>query len=1134
MRPKDRSGFSIAIICALTVEADAVTLLFDEVYDKYGDVYGKHPRDDNSYTVGTIGKHNVVLCYMPEMGKASAASVATSMKFSYPEVSLALVVGVCGGVPLLPSSNTPIFLGDVIISHAVVRYDYGRQYPDGFKRKGSVPDTLGRPNRKIRTLLRQLQTSMARSDLQNDISQYLEVLQRSEPRWQYPGKACDVLFDASYHHKHHQQATSLKCLCFNSESPGQICQEAQESSCNSIKCDENRIIRRRPSDAAEASIHIGTIASSDMVMKSGEHRDKLAKDEDVAGFDMEGAGVWDELPCIIIKGVCDYADSHKDKKWQAYAAATGASSAKAFLRYWNPASSEGAKPKNSHWMVPFDRNLQFVGRQKEIADLEKTIIDRQGPGKIAISGLGGVGKTHVALELAYRVRERDAECSVFWIPCTGPEIIEQTYMNIAQILGMQDVKPADVKEQVKEYLSHKSDLKWLLIFDSADDMDMWTQGSNSAPALKDLMPRTEQGRIIFTTRNRKLAVKLAPCEISVLKVDEETGIKMLQMALPGEDLSDDHETAVALLSQLTFLPLAIMQAVAFIKENSIGLEDYLTLLQEQEPEVVELLSEDFETEGRYQDVPNPVATTWWVSFQQIQQIDQLAAEYLSFMACINPQNIPQSLLPPAKSKIKMVKALGLLSAYSFISDQAKDSPLNLHRLVHLATRNWMRGNQQFTLYIRKTAERLTEIFPNNDHTKRNLWRSYLPHALSLLEEDEFKGQQERYIDLLENVGDCLTSDGRYNEAEALFCDARDIQQGRNGEAHLTTLTSMSKLASVYIGQGRFTEAETLNVQVLETRNQIQGPEDPETLTTMTDLATIHREQGHFGQAEELMVKVLDSRNRVLGSEHPSTLSSTSNLASVYMKQGRYTQAEELYSQTMEKMKKVLGPEHPSTLSTMSDLARVYKALGARERIKLAEELEKQILEVRKQALGPKHPKTLSSMNNLTVTYWYQEKWQHAEELGTEVIEAVKQVLGPEHPATLTSINNLAMTYSQQAKWKQAEELMIQILESRKNTLGPEHFHTITTMMNLAQIWRQTGRHSDSIRSLAECVRLREKQLGLRHPDTVRARDTLNQYEKEIDQDQDQDQESSIFSEEEASDDEIIVLTQRSTPHVLDD
>ncbi|KAE8399949.1 hypothetical protein BDV37DRAFT_297290 [Aspergillus pseudonomiae] len=1022
MRPTDRRGFTVAIFCALPIEADAVVELFDEIYDHQ---YGKHFGDTNSYTVGRILTHNVVLCHMPGMGKVNASNVASNLTSSYTGVSLALVVGICGGVPVLPSSETSIYLGDVIISNAVVQYDYGRQYPNGFQRKKDILDTLARPPQEIRGLQSLLETNRARKNLQNDVIQYLKGLEQSRSIWKYPGNTCDVLFNASYHHKHRQQAASAGCICFDSKSPGQICQEAQKSSCDSIGCGEEGIARRRlDMHTTTPSVHIEKIASGDMVMKSGEHRDRLAIGDGVAGFDMEGAGVWDILPCIIIKGVCDYADSHKDKRWQAYAAATGASGAKALLRHWSPASNEGTKPKSPHWMVPFGRNFQFVGRQDEIAELERLIIERQGPNKIAISGLGGVGKTHVALELAYRVRERDVDCSVFWIPCTSPEIIEQTYMDIAQMLGMQDVKPAEAKEQVKAYLRHKDDLKWLLIFDNADDMDMWTKGSNGAPALKDLIPQSEQGRILFTTRNRKLAVKLASREIAISEVDEETGVKMLETALPGEDVIKDRETAVALLSQLTFLPLAIMQAAAFIKENSISLGDYLTLLQEQEPEVVELLSEDFETEGRYQDVPNPVATTWLVSFQQIQQIDPLAAEYLSFMACVNPRNIPQSLLPPAKSKLKLVNALGLLSAYSFISGQARDSPLNLHRLVHLATRNWMRRNQQFTLFICKTADRLSEVFPNNNHTNRILWRTYLPHALSLLEEDEFRGQQEQYIGLLEKVGDCLFSDGRYNEAEAPFCDVRDIREKRNGEARLSTLTSMSKLASAYFGQGRYTEAEALNIRVLETRNQILGPEHPDTLTTMTSLAAISHQQGHFKHAEELMVKVLDSQNRVLGSEHPSTLANTSKLASVYMMQGRYRQAEELFTQTMERMKKM-------------------------------------------KVFGPRHPTTLIGMNNLALTYWYQEKWQQAEELGTEVMEAKRQLLGSEHPYTLTSMNNLAMTYSQQAKWGQAEELMTQTLESQKNALGSEHVDTITSMFNLAHIWRQTGRHSDSIRSLAD-------------------------------------------------------------------
>jgi nucleoside phosphorylase len=325
MRPKSRTEFRTAIICALTLEAEAVEALFDETYDKFGKIYGKRRGDANSYINGRIGKHDVVLCYMPGMGKGSAASVASSLRVSYTGVQLALVVGICGGAPN-PFGDQEIFLGDVIIGNALVEYDFGRQYPRGFERKS---DALRRPDQEIRTLLAALSTSRARAEFQEEMLHHLHKIQQQGPRWQHPGSA-DILFEASYHHKHYNLPS--RCCCVDSNLPDDICEETYEKNCNSLGCDENRISRRRDK-TGKPSIHIGKVATADMVMKSGEHRDRIISKERVIGFEMEGAGVWDNVSCIIIKGVCDYADSHKNKTWQAYAAATGASTAKAFLRY---------------------------------------------------------------------------------------------------------------------------------------------------------------------------------------------------------------------------------------------------------------------------------------------------------------------------------------------------------------------------------------------------------------------------------------------------------------------------------------------------------------------------------------------------------------------------------------------------------------------------------------------------------------------------------------------------------------------------------------------------------------------------------------------------------------------------------
>ncbi|KAL4867983.1 hypothetical protein BDV12DRAFT_186267 [Aspergillus spectabilis] len=865
MPPATRNDFAIAIICALPLEADAVEALFDETYDRLGRYYDKHPSDRNAYINGRIGKHNVVLCYMPGMGKGSAASVAASLRFSYTAIKLALVVGICGGAPLSPT-HPEIFLGDVVISNAVVEYDFRRQYPGGFQRKTDVKDTLGRPDQEIRTLLNALSASKTRIEYQNQILQHLHTLQQAETRWHHP-QVNDVLFKSSYFHKHYGQTYSGKCCCAEDDVPDNICEDALEKNCENLGCEDSQVIRRREmSEAGKVSMHIGTVASADTVMKSAQHRDEITRKEKVLAFEMEGAGVWDNVSCIIIKGVCDYADSHKNKSWQPYAAATGASAAKAFLQYWRPYHRDETS-KTRHLMIPFAKNPRFVGRQQEIQNIEKLISMPDGPKKLAITGLGGVGKTQVALELAYRMKDKEVECSIFWIPCTSYEAVEQACMAIAQMVGIQDVKPADVKKSIKTYFTEKNE-KWLLVFDNADDLDMWINGSSTAPALKDFLPYNNHGHIIFTTRNRRLAVKLASVDvIHVPELDEETGLEFLKRSLIQNSLSSNTDANIALLEQLTFLPLAVTQAAAYINENSIGVSDYLLLLQEQEADVVELLSEDFGDDGRYKDVQNPVALTWLISFCQVQKLNQLAADYLSLMACVNPRNIPQSFFPDPPSKKRMTDALGLLSAYSFINIQPGDSFITLHRLVHLATRNWMRNEQQFSLYITKAADQFDKIFPDDEYTNRQLWREYLPHALSLANEHEFKRQQEHYIHFLHNMGQCLHSDGRFNEAEMLFGDILAMQQRQSGDRHPYTLTITAILASIYSDQGRWKEAEELGVQVLETRKQ-----------------------GRWKEAEELEVQVLKTSKQVLGLEHPDTLTSMHNLAFTWESMGKQNDA----------------------------------------------------------------------------------------------------------------------------------------------------------------------------------------------------------------------------------------------------
>ena len=342
--PASRSDFEIAIICALPLEADAVEASYDEYWDDDGDKYGKAHGDPNAYTTGRIGRHNVVLAWMPAMGKSSAASVASSLRSSFSNIRLALVTGICGGVPNGPN-NEHVVLGDVVISDGIIEYDFGRQLPDRFVRKDTLNGNLGRPNNEIRAILAKLKGLRGRQRLLTKTLEYLTPMQENlGHEWNYPGASRDMLFKPNYHHKHQGPSSHEICTECNTGSD-KVCDKALGMTCTELRCADTQMISYREDEWVGNNglkIHYGFMASGSAVIKSGEHRDRISAQENVIAFEMEGAGVWDNFPCVVIKGVCDYADSHKNKIWQNYAAATAAAAAKAFLNEWTPTQKEAS------------------------------------------------------------------------------------------------------------------------------------------------------------------------------------------------------------------------------------------------------------------------------------------------------------------------------------------------------------------------------------------------------------------------------------------------------------------------------------------------------------------------------------------------------------------------------------------------------------------------------------------------------------------------------------------------------------------------------------------------------------------------------------------------------------------------
>ncbi|KAK2684397.1 hypothetical protein QWA68_016789, partial [Fusarium oxysporum] len=664
-RPKDRRGFELAIICALPLEADAIEALFDYYWDSNGPPFGKAAHDTNSYLTGVIGCHNVVLVRMPGIGKAHAAAAASSCRASFPNVKIALVVGVCGVAPF-KRNGEEIVLGDVVISEGIIQYDFGRRLPDQFVPKEGLLDSLGRPNQEIRGVLAQAKGISGRQLLVSEMIRSLSILrQNPEFRAEYPGVAYDRLFEASYRHSEDQKP-------------------CEQVGCNGKLVPRCRLQATRPDPIP--AIHFGLMASGDLVMKSGEDRDHEVEARDIVAFEMEGAGVWDTLPCIVIKGACDYADSHKSKVWQRYAAATAAACAKAFLSFWVPPpleqlpyvqnsesdlpprkrvrlhASEGASTVRKLqdqpvFLVPFLENPLFVGRGDVLMNLQSLLFESNSR-KVALVGLGGIGKTQIALQLAYWIKEKKQDYSVFWVPALSRASFEQACMQIIDACGILTTDNSDAVETVRQHLSSKSAGKWLLVVDNADDMQTVMGSKGVDDGLYRSLPHSDHGQILFTTRNRKLAVSVAGRNIlDVPAMSRDEARSYFKEALIQDVSSSDYQVMNHLLTLLEYLLLAITQAAAYMNENQISLTEYLQLFEKTDRDKIELLSAEFRDDMRYEQSQDPVGTTWFISFNQIRKADELASRVLMFLAYVEPKAVPQSMLPKGESQQQLTRAI---------------------------------------------------------------------------------------------------------------------------------------------------------------------------------------------------------------------------------------------------------------------------------------------------------------------------------------------------------------------------------------------------------------------------------------------------------------------------------------------
>jgi nucleoside phosphorylase len=299
--------YTVGWICALPTEMAAAVCMLDGRHEPLP----QPSHDDNIYILGYIGPHNIAIVCLPAgvTGTNSAAIVATRMLSTFPSVRFGLMVGIGGGVP---SQESDIRLGDVVVSKpdrtsgGVIQYDFGKTVQEGrFVRTGS----LNRPPDVLLGAVANLQAKhmVEEPKLSKHLSEIISKYPKLRDAVTYQGVEHDVLFAAEYDH--------------------------QEGDIGCTRCDVNRLVSRVARNGTDPAIHYGLIASGNQVMRNGSYREMLRKELNVLCFEMEAAGLMDNFPCLVIRGICDYADSHKNKRWQAYAAATAAAYAKELLSF---------------------------------------------------------------------------------------------------------------------------------------------------------------------------------------------------------------------------------------------------------------------------------------------------------------------------------------------------------------------------------------------------------------------------------------------------------------------------------------------------------------------------------------------------------------------------------------------------------------------------------------------------------------------------------------------------------------------------------------------------------------------------------------------------------------------------------
>jgi tetratricopeptide (TPR) repeat protein len=700
----------------------------------------------------------------------------------------------------------------------------------------------------------------------------------------------------------------------------------------------------------------------------------------------------------------------------------------------------GSLPAGSH--MPLHPNPLFVGRDQELLHLASALsgADRTvSLGQVVAStGLGGLGKTQLAVEFVHRYGRFFAG-GVYWFSFASAEEIP---LQVAACAG-PDADGMSLEKRLKVvHDAWQSPVPRLLVFDNCEDetlLDAWRPSSGGC-------------RLLVTSRRSHWSPTLGVHVLPLDLLPRTDSIELLCRYRPEVAIDDPGLQAIA--HQLGDLPLALHLAGSYLRTYSVetSLEEYLIELSQ--PAIVHhasLLGKGLE------DSPSPtrhvqsLAQTFAVCLARLDnehEEDRTAIALLVRMACLAPgEAVPRDLLNRTlQSASAMLRADGLRRLRAVGLVQVGHGWLRMHRLlVHFVRQEGLDPNAQAAVDV---AVMTCGTDAEEGRLTGPALAGVIPHLIDVASGDT--NDELRMAERCNAAGVALHYTGDLGAARPWLTRAVQIRERMLGQNHPHTATSITKLAVLLWAQGELDSARSLNERALAIREGTLGPDDPAIAESLYNLAGLLRIQGEPGMARPLLERALAIQECTLEPNHPAIAFSLDNLASILRLQGESSAARKLLERALAIRERALGREHPTTAASLHHLAVVLQHQGE---IAAARALHERALAMREHVLGSDHPATASSLNYLGVLLLEQNELSAAMPLLQRALTIRERTLGSDHPLTATSSNSLALLLQAAGDLTSAQLLLRRALTIRERTLGFDHPDTATTRLSLTRTFQ---------------------------------------------------------------------------------